>query len=254
MRAFCTLQKLPVCENAIDTIITQACLDSCVNASTSTVDMLPDGRRRVVATFTNLVEDRKYSASIYVQVNGGGLIQQSPSVKISEWCDTYLVNVPYLFPIIATFDVYSVTVNGSVVNGRVCLTVEYVEGHEPNPHCYVVFRSTITGHDMYHATIQGSSMCIPNVPAHPSYTIIATDGDAVDEINTTAPVTILRVVVPEYTVILSSSTSPRATPTPTPTGLSLQYTTFIFFTFYCRIDNYRRIFISDSSDCPTSIW
>ena len=84
--------------------------------------------------------------------------------------------------------------NGSVVNGRVCLTVEYVEGHEPNPHCYVVFRSTITGHDMYHATIQGSSMCIPNVPAHPSYTIIATDGDAVDEINTTASVTILGVV------------------------------------------------------------
>ena len=105
--------------------------------------------------------------------------------------------MPFQFPIIiATFDVYSVTVNGSVVNGRVCLTVEYVEGHEPNPHCYVVFRSTVTGHDMHHATIQGSSMCIPNVPAHPSYTIIATDGDAVDEINTTAPVTILGVVVP----------------------------------------------------------
>ena len=75
----------------------------------------------------------------------------------------------------------------------------------------------VTGHDMYHATIQGSSMCIPNVPAHPSYTIIATDGDAVDEINTTAPVTILGVVVPEYTVMQSSSTSPGATPTPTPT-------------------------------------
>ena len=56
-----------------------------LNASTN---MLYDGRRRVVATFTNLIEDRKYSASIYVQVNGGGLIQQSPSVEISEWCDT----------------------------------------------------------------------------------------------------------------------------------------------------------------------
>ena len=74
-----------MCENAIDTIIIQACHNSCVNASTSTVDMLSDGRRRVVATFTNLVEDREYSASIYVQVNGGGLIQQSPSVEISEW-------------------------------------------------------------------------------------------------------------------------------------------------------------------------
>ena len=65
---------------------------------------------------------------------------------------------------------------------------------------------------MHHATIQGSSMCIPNVPAHPSYTIIATDGDAIDEINTTSSVTILGVVVPEYTVILSSSTVPGATP------------------------------------------
>ena len=84
-----------------------------------------------------------------------------------------------------------------------CLNVTYVEGHELPAECYIVFRCSTTGHDMYHATIQGSSMCIPNVPAHPSYTIIATDGDAVDEINTTAPVTILGVAVPEYTVILS---------------------------------------------------
>ena len=105
--------------------------------------------------------------------------------------------------------------NGPVVDGRVCLIVQYVEGHEPNPHCYVVFRSTLTGHDMYNATIQGSSMCILNVPSHPSYTIIATDGDAVDEINTTVPVTILGVVVPEYTIILSSTASGAA---PTSTG------------------------------------
>ena len=78
-------QKILLCENAVDTITVQACLSSCVNASTSTVDMLSDGRRRVVVTFTNLIEDRKYSASVYVQFNGGELIQQSPSVEISEW-------------------------------------------------------------------------------------------------------------------------------------------------------------------------
>ena len=80
---YCTLQKILVCGNAIDTIIVQACLNSCVNASTSTVDILSDSRRRVVPTFTNLVEDRNYSASVYVQLNGG-LIQQSPSVEISK--------------------------------------------------------------------------------------------------------------------------------------------------------------------------
>ena len=114
-----------------------------------------------------------------------------------------------------TFDVHNVTLNGPVVRGRVCLNVTYVEGHELPAECYIVFRCSTIGHDMYHATIQGPSMCIPNVPAHTSYTIIATDGDAVDEINTTAPVTILGVAVPEYTVILSSSTAPGATPTPT---------------------------------------
>ena len=118
-----------------------------------------------------------------------------------------------------TFDVHNVTLNGPVVRGRVCLNVTYVEGHELQAECYIVFRCSTTGHDIYHATIQGSSMCIPNVPAHPSYTIIATDGDAVDEINTTAPVTTLGVAVPEYTVILSSSTAPGTTLTPT--GLSL---------------------------------
>ena len=119
--------------------------------------------------------------------------------------------------------------------------------------CYIVFRCSTTGHDMYHATMyKGSSMCIPNVPAHPSYTIIATDGDAVDEINTTAPVTILGVVVPEYTVMQSSA--PGATPTPTPTGLSLPS----FYTLTCnttyRAHNYTRISITDSSDCSTSVW
>ena len=33
---------------------------------------------------TYITEDRKYSASVYVQFNGGGLIQQPPSVEISE--------------------------------------------------------------------------------------------------------------------------------------------------------------------------
>ena len=86
-----------------------------------------------------------------------------------------------------------------------CLNVQYVEGHELPAECYVVFRYSSTGHDMYNTTIQELSMCILNVPPHPSYTIIATDGDAVDEINTIAPVTILGVAVPEYTVILSST-------------------------------------------------
>ena len=120
-----------------------------------------------------------------------------------------------------TFDVLNVTLNGPVVRGRVCLNITYVEGHELPAECYVVFRSTCSTTDLniYNATIQGSSMCILNVPAHPSYTIIATDGDAVDEINTTAPVTILGIVAHEYTAILSSTvTWPGTTLMPVPTA------------------------------------
>ena len=49
------------------------------------MNMLPDSSRRVVATFTNLVENKKYSASALVQPSGGGgVINQSPLVEISE--------------------------------------------------------------------------------------------------------------------------------------------------------------------------
>ena len=45
--------------------------------------MSPDGGRRVVASFNNLVEDRKYSASVHVQYDGG-VVQHSQPVEISE--------------------------------------------------------------------------------------------------------------------------------------------------------------------------
>ena len=50
------------------------------------MNKLSDSSRRVVATFTNLVENKKYSASALVQPSGGGggVINQSPLVDISE--------------------------------------------------------------------------------------------------------------------------------------------------------------------------
>ena len=45
---YCSLQNIPVCvsDNAV---IIQACLNSCINASTNSVNMLSDSSRRVVA-------------------------------------------------------------------------------------------------------------------------------------------------------------------------------------------------------------
>ena len=84
------LQEMPICENAIDKYIVEVCLNSlpwtCFNASETTF-MLPE--RHVVANFTNLVEDKQYSAFVYVQFNGGVIWKSQSSVNISEYCVLY---------------------------------------------------------------------------------------------------------------------------------------------------------------------
>ena len=51
--------------------------------SNATSVVVEDGVSRVMATFTNLEENGKYSASVHVQYNGG-VVQQSQPVEISE--------------------------------------------------------------------------------------------------------------------------------------------------------------------------
>ena len=75
--------KEMVCRNAVNIVTVEACLSSsCVNV-TGIINVSADGVRRVMATFTNLEENRKYSASVHVQYNGG-VVQQSQPVEISE--------------------------------------------------------------------------------------------------------------------------------------------------------------------------
>ena len=84
-------------------------------------------------------------------------------------------------------------------NGQVCLSVEYVEGHDPNPSCFVMFRCIATaGHDMS-TVINGTMMCVHLSPQ--VYTIVATD--TINDINTTTP----PVVIYNVTVTVSQVTS-----------------------------------------------
>ena len=73
-----------VCGNAVSNIAVEACLNSsfCTNAN-ETVDMLSNGERRVMTTFTDLMENRKYTATLNINYNGG-VVQQSQPVEISE--------------------------------------------------------------------------------------------------------------------------------------------------------------------------
>ena len=69
--------------NAISNVTIEACNDRLCISAHGVISMSADGVRRVMATFTNLEENRKYSASVHVQYNGG-VVQQSQPVEISE--------------------------------------------------------------------------------------------------------------------------------------------------------------------------
>ena len=87
MCALYLLQEMSMCgtsRNKISIVTIEACNhvhSNCVNISG--VLSFTDGVRRVMATFDNLEENRKYSASVHVQYNGG-VVQQSQPVEISE--------------------------------------------------------------------------------------------------------------------------------------------------------------------------
>ena len=81
------MQGKSVCGNAISGVTFEACLmksSSCANANGTAVVLL-DGDRRVVTTFTDLLENRNnYSATLNISYNGG-VVQQSQPVEISQY-------------------------------------------------------------------------------------------------------------------------------------------------------------------------
>ena len=89
-----------------------------------------------------------------------------------------------------------------------CLDVTYVLGHAEPARSFILFICNTTGNDMYNGTINETANCI-EVDPHPSYNILVTDNDpdAVEQVinSAVAPVTIMGVVVPNFTATVSSS-------------------------------------------------
>ena len=71
-----------MCGNATSHVTVEACLNSSCTSTNGTVSRLPDGERRVMATFTDLMENRKYTATLNIHYNGG-VVQQSQLVPES---------------------------------------------------------------------------------------------------------------------------------------------------------------------------
>ena len=103
-----------------------------------------------------------------------------------------------------------------MLNGSVCLTVDYVEGHETPPRCFVKLTCTTENEQIHPFFIEGTSGCVDIVTPHISCNLTAIDGDAMEYINTTAPVTITGISVPSYTVAPSTIST-----TSTPTGCTI---------------------------------
>ena len=85
-----------------------------------------------------------------------------------------------------------------------CLSVEYVEGHVEPASSFILFRCSTTGTE-HNGTIDQTIGCI-EVDPNPSYTIIATDADAVEDVNVVAPVTITGVSVPDFITSVTQNT------------------------------------------------
>ena len=74
-----------VCGHSISNVTIVVCLNSsfCVDTSDTVIMLSDDGERRVVATFTQLLGNRKYIATLNINYTGG-LVQRSQPVEISE--------------------------------------------------------------------------------------------------------------------------------------------------------------------------
>ena len=79
------MQETFVCGGAISHVTVEVCLNSSCSTTNGTVTMLHDGVKRVIATFTDLTENRiNYIATLNINYNGGVVQQSQPVENISE--------------------------------------------------------------------------------------------------------------------------------------------------------------------------
>ena len=80
-----------ICNKAVISSITVQANDSSASLNVSgTMEMLPDLGRCVVASFSNLPENRKYTTSVHIQYSGG-VVQDSLPVETSMCCYELLI-------------------------------------------------------------------------------------------------------------------------------------------------------------------
>ena len=202
------------CREAINKVIVEACSDAsaCINVTAD----IADAGRRVVANFSNLIENRKYTVIVHVLYNGG-IEQQSQPVESSECRSVPVLMLHHLCLLtLGTFDIQNASISMLTTN-KLCLIVGYIEGHETPLYTFLRL-SCLTTKYVQNIIIEGIEGCI-NIESLNSSQICSlsvTDVDALDIVDTTPAIVITEILITRNitsTTLQSttSSTSVRVT-------------------------------------------
>ena len=118
----------------------------------------------------------------------------------------------------------------TVSAGMVCITVQYIQGHEVPPMSFVKLRSTSTQPTV--TEMIGTSGCLE--VATGTYHLSVTDADAMDTIDSEPAVTLSNILVPTTNTdpSVNPSVSPGATNLPTGTSSSMYVSVFQLYYVY----------------------
>ena len=189
--------------------------------TTANITTLSDGRRRLVAYFSNLPENRQYQATSRVHYNQ--ITLHSNKVQTSEMFSNSLIHYDtsiiiilimqssYLnILLIGTYDIWRV--NYTIQFETLLLTVHYVEGSESHQFYVELQCVSLTIQRLFN----GSVGYLHHVPPNEQCTLLVTDADSMSFINLSAAVIIenIAVSVTATTSIISITITQQAT-TPT---------------------------------------
>lgn len=171
------LQERLKYKNAIRSLVVETCLNSsCVNIFGTVLSPAND-MTRVMATFSNLQENKNYLLSLHILCNGG-VVQRSQQVEISECIHVFFYCKSFSHIHLGTFDVRNISVVPIVTQKCTNVTVTYVRGYEKPANCTVLFKcATDRISPQTRNIINGTSECV-SIGEHSAYNIFAIDGDA----------------------------------------------------------------------------
>ena len=175
---------------------------------TANITTLSDGRRRLVAYFSHLPENRIYQATSRVHYNQ--ITLHSNKVQTSEMFSIFhhdtidyssklLCKLHNYILLIGTYDIWRV--NYTIQFGALLLTVHYVEGSESHQFYVELQCVSLTLQGLF----DGSVGSLNHVPSNEQCILLVTDADSMSFINSSAAI-IENIAVPSAPWLVTGTT------------------------------------------------